>query len=282
MRILAAPSTRSPTWRPSRGRAITIARAFAGRTTRTWRDGSTPSPPVRPCSVRFPRSRPSNRAATAPAPTTLTGSSDAGVTPASDAPGWRRSTSRRFVLQRHLLDRSSDMTQRSRSARISRLPPIADPPADPLIAELFEDTRRRGGHVLNLHLTLAHAPKMAKARRATANALRYETTAPRPLIELAILRAAQLAGGEYELNHHGRLGLAAGLTPTQIESLENWRDSGLFDERQRALLAYVEAVIRRAVDDATFEDVAQLFTPQEIVEVTIAAVHYYGAGLLTH
>ncbi len=174
------------------------------------------------------------------------------------------------------------MADRTQPRRVSRLPPLADPPSDPLVRELFEDTRRRGGHVLNLHLTLAHAPRLARARRATAYALRYETATPRSLIELAILRAVQLVGGAYELNHHVRLGLAAGVTRRQIDALDDWRGSDLFDDREAALLAYVEAVVRGSVDDAVFSALARLFSPQEIVEVTIAAVHYYGAGLLTN
>ena len=51
--------------------------------------------------------------------------------------------------------------------RVSRLPALPYS-SDPALREFFDDTRRRGGQVINLHLTLAHAPKMALARRATA------------------------------------------------------------------------------------------------------------------
>ena len=95
--------------------------------------------------------------------------------------------------------------------RVSRLPPLPYS-SDPALREFFDDTRRRGGHVINLHLTLAHAPKMALARRATANAIRYDAAIPRLLCELAIVRTAQIAGSAYELNQHLPMALAAGAT----------------------------------------------------------------------
>jgi alkylhydroperoxidase family enzyme len=127
---------------------------------------------------------------------------------------------------------------------------------------------------------MAHAPAIMRARRALANALRYEAATPRALRELAILRTAQIVGGEYELNQHLPMALAAGLSQAQVDAVATWRASALFDERQRALLAYVEAVARGGdVDDATYEAFARHFTPQEIVEVTTVVASYYGTGL---
>lgn len=171
------------------------------------------------------------------------------------------------------------MQQPGRS--VSRLPPLPDS-SDPSLRELFDDTRRRGGHVLNLHLTLGHAPKMALARRATANAIRYDAVTPRLLRELAIVRTAQIVGSDYELNQHIPMALAAGLTRAQLDGVAGWRGNALFDERQRALLAYVEQVAGGGdVDDATFDAFARFFTPQEIVEITITVASYYGTGLVT-
>jgi AhpD family alkylhydroperoxidase len=172
------------------------------------------------------------------------------------------------------------MASRTSAGQVSRLPPLSDSPADPLVLEMFEDTRRRGGEVINLHLTLAHAPAVMRARRALANALRYDAVTPRALRELAIVRTAQIAGGDYELNQHLPMALAAGLTQAQIDEIATWRASKLFDDKQRALLAYVEAVAHGGdVDDATYDAFARFFTPQEIVELTTAITAYYAGAL---
>jgi alkylhydroperoxidase family enzyme len=168
------------------------------------------------------------------------------------------------------------------NAAVSRLPPLEDPPVDPDLRDLFEDTRRRGGDVINLLLTLGHAPKIAKGRRVLANALRYEAVSPRVLRELAIVRTAQIVGGDYELNQHIPMVLEAGLTRAQLDAVESWQRSTLFDDRQRALLAYVEAMCTRKgqVDDKTYAEFARFFTPQEIVELTVTIGNYYGTGLI--
>jgi alkylhydroperoxidase family enzyme len=164
--------------------------------------------------------------------------------------------------------------------RVSRLPPLPES-SDPALREFFADTLRRGGQLINLHLALGHAPKMALARRATANAIRFDAVTPRLLRELAIVRTAQIAGSEYELNQHIPMALAAGSTRAQLDALADWQRSALFDDRQRAMLAYVEQVARGGeVDDATFDALAQHFTPQEIVELTVAVASYYGTALI--
>jgi alkylhydroperoxidase family enzyme len=167
------------------------------------------------------------------------------------------------------------------NVKVSRLPPLPEP-LDPIVTELFEDTAGRGGSILNLHLTKAHAPRLQAAGRHITRALRSECIAPRVLREIAILRASILVGCAYEEHHHRPLAAAAGLTPEQVDAVKDWRPQAhLFDERQRALLAYVDqlALNKGDVDDATFAAMEKHFGPQEIVELTLCATSYYGGGL---
>ena len=172
--------------------------------------------------------------------------------------------------------------ERTHPGQVSRLPPLPDPPTDPILIELQEDTRSRGGEVINLHLTLGHAPKIAKARRALSGALRREAATPRVLRELVIMRTAQIVRSDYEMNQHIPMALKSGLTQQQLDQLATWRDSKLFDDKQRAVLAYVEQLLAGGdVDDATFAALTKHFTPQEIIEISVTATNYYGTGLLT-
>ena len=172
--------------------------------------------------------------------------------------------------------------ERTQPGQESRLPPLPDPPTDPILLELQEDTRSRGGEVINLHLTLGHAPKIAKARRALSGALRRNAATPRILRELVIMRTAQIVRSDYEMNQHIPMALKSGLTQQQLDEIATWRDSKLFDEKQRAVLAYVEQLLAGGdVDDATFAALAKHFTPQEIIEISVTATNYYGTGLLT-
>ena len=164
---------------------------------------------------------------------------------------------------------------------IARVPAVQENSADPDLKAMFDNARKRGGQVINLSLIRGNAPKLARAASATAYAIRFDTKTPRPLVELAILRTAHLWAGDYELNQHRPMMRACGYTPQQIEAVADWRASTLFNDRQRALLAYVDQAARGDVDDATFAEFEKFFDAQEIVEITITVDTYVGTALFT-
>ena len=136
---------------------------------------------------------------------------------------------------------------------VSRLPKLPDP-SDPYLKEMFAKVRAKGGQPLNIHLVQGFAPKLAKARLDMAYALRYDV-----ISAAAVARNGDPAHWSdfrfrYELDQHVPLAKACGVTDAQIAALPNWRVSALFDEKQRALLAYTEAVALHGgeVDDATY------------------------------
>jgi alkylhydroperoxidase family enzyme len=148
---------------------------------------------------------------------------------------------------------------------------------------MFAKIRDKGGAPLNIHLVQGFAPALAKARLDMAYALRYDVEMSPLLRELAILRTGQILHSDYELDQHVPIAKACGVTDAQIAALPDWRSSGLFDDKQRALLAYTEALDSHGgdVDDATYAAFAKQFAPREIVELTITVVTYYGTGQLT-
>ena len=170
----------------------------------------------------------------------------------------------------------------TKDTSVSRLPALPDP-SDPYLKEMFAKVRAKGGQPLNIHLVQGFAPKLARARLDMAYALRYDVVTPALLREMAILRIGQILNSEYELDQHVPLAKVCGATDAQIAALPNWRASALFDEKQRALLGYTEAVALHGgeVDDATYAAFAKQFSPQEIVEITITIITYYGTGQLT-
>jgi alkylhydroperoxidase family enzyme len=164
---------------------------------------------------------------------------------------------------------------------VSRLPPLRQP-LDPIMQEMFDKRRAMGGAIINLQLTTGHAPKFSRAAAAMAFTIRFDALTPRALLELAILRTAQIVGSDYEINQHKPLMKLCGYSEPQIAALESWRASPLFDEKQRAVLGYVEQMAHGGdVDDATFAALARFFIPQEIVEITYTVGSYYANGLLT-
>jgi alkylhydroperoxidase family enzyme len=167
--------------------------------------------------------------------------------------------------------------------QISRLPALTSP-LDPSTQKLLDETRSKGGQIINLHLTYAHAPKIGAANLTMAYALRFDSISPRVLREVAIIRTAQLMESKYEINQHYPLGLICGLSKEQINHMPVWREHGdMFDARQKAVMAYTEAMLgnKGEVDDATYQTLSNLFSSREIVELTMAISAYTSTALFT-
>ena len=166
-------------------------------------------------------------------------------------------------------------------ASISRLPPLPQP-LDPSLQDMFDKRRAMGGAIINLTITTGHAPKFARASSTMAFTIRFETSTPRHLIELVIFRTAQIVGSDYELNQHAPFMKMCKYSDEQIAEVSDWRRSKLFDDKQRALLAYVEQMANGGnVDDPTFAEFSRFFTSQQIVEISYTVGNYYSTGLLT-
>ena len=69
------------------------------------------------------------------------------------------------------------------------------------------------------------------------------------------------------------LGQALGLTDAEFEALQGneYRQSPLFDEREKAVLAWAEAMTLNTArhDDAVWQELRRLFTDPEIVEISL-------------
>ena len=162
--------------------------------------------------------------------------------------------------------------------------PVEEHPADSEARALLDAIRAGGNRPINLNLVSALSPKLARARSAVVSTIRYESVVPRALREITILRTAQLMGGDYEVHQHMPAALACGYSQAQLDSLAQWQDSTVFNERERALLAYLDQAVRSKaeVDDKIYEAFARLFNTKEIVEVTMIAAQYMGTSMLTN
>lgn len=163
-----------------------------------------------------------------------------------------------------------------------RVPLVQDDSPDADVQAGFKEIRARGTAPLNLHRIYANAPKIARAMSATAQALRNGAVVPRADRELIILRATQLAHGDYQHEEHRPIAMSCGISAAQIDSLARWRDGALFDDRQRAVLAYADGMVSpEGVSDATFAEMKRFFSAQEIVELTMNAAYYSGSSQIS-
>jgi AhpD family alkylhydroperoxidase len=99
------------------------------------------------------------------------------------------------------------------------------------------------------------------------------------LLELVKMRASQLNGCAYCLDMHSQDARAAGETEQRLHVLAAWREAPFFTERERAALAWTEAVTlvgEGHVPDEVYASARQRFTAEELVSLTLAVVAING------
>jgi AhpD family alkylhydroperoxidase len=93
------------------------------------------------------------------------------------------------------------------------------------------------------------------------------------LLHLVEIRASQINGCAQCLDMHTQDARAEGETEQRLYTLDAWRETPFFDERERAALEWTEAVTLVAethVPDEVYERVRQHFSEQELVDLTLA------------
>ena len=101
------------------------------------------------------------------------------------------------------------------------------------------------------------------------------------LLELVKLRASQINGCAWCMDMHSKELRAAGEDEQRLHLLSAWRECPFYNERERAALAWTEAVTllgEGGVPDQVFEFARSQFSEQELVKLTLAIVAINGAN----
>lgn len=101
----------------------------------------------------------------------------------------------------------------------------------------------------------------------------------RSLYELVKTRASQINGCAYCLDMHTKDARNAGETEQRLYALNAWRETPFYTERERAALAWAEAltlISENDVPDSLYEATRQHFSEEEIVALTMAIVAING------
>jgi AhpD family alkylhydroperoxidase len=122
------------------------------------------------------------------------------------------------------------------------------------------------------------APEVYRAMLALESAVRaggLDTN----LLDLVRLRASQINGCAYCIDMHSKDLRAEGESEQRIFLLQAWREAPFYSDRERAALAWTEAVTRIAeghVPDEVYDEVRQQFSDDELVKLTLAVVAING------
>lgn len=97
----------------------------------------------------------------------------------------------------------------------------------------------------------------------------------RSILNLIYFRVSQLNGCAFCLDMHSKDLLAEGEDAQRLFVLDAWRETHFYSERERAALAWAEALTRLnggPVDEATYENALQQFSEEELVDLTFAVI----------
>jgi AhpD family alkylhydroperoxidase len=119
--------------------------------------------------------------------------------------------------------------------------------------------------------------KGLKAMRPLFNLGAYlsKSSVEQSLLELVAFRASQINGCAYCLDMHSKDMRAHGETEQRLYMLDAWREAPLYTDRERAALAWTEAVTKlekNNVPDDVYEKALQQFSEEELVDLTMSVL----------
>jgi AhpD family alkylhydroperoxidase len=158
---------------------------------------------------------------------------------------------------------------------MARVPYCDEKDLPPSHADLYDKIRKRQPTVTNLARALAHLPQILEDRFVYSGSLRANTVLPARYRELAILTVGKVTGAAYEVHHHTKPALAAGLSLEQIEAITAYENSPLFDENERAIVRFATDLTRDvACSDENWNGIAKFLNDAELVELTLLVGWY--------
>jgi AhpD family alkylhydroperoxidase len=107
----------------------------------------------------------------------------------------------------------------------------------------------------------------------------HQSAIEEPLRNLVYLRASQVNGCAYWVDMHWKDLRAAGEIEQRLYGLDAWEESPYYSERERAALAWTEAVTRVTeghVSDEEYEKVRKHLTEKELADLTLAILAIKG------
>lgn len=119
---------------------------------------------------------------------------------------------------------------------------------------------------------MKEAPESFRALVALETHIRASGIEPR-FLHLIKIRASQINGCAYCVDMHIRDARKDGMTNLWLDLLAVWRESPIYDERERALLGFVEEVTNVAstgIDDAAYAEIARFFDTVALAKLLVA------------
>lgn len=155
--------------------------------------------------------------------------------------------------------------------------PSADPATQQSVAELFAtlfpgNSAPEFNEAHSAMAVIAQSPKLALlASKLSAAVILESAWGQRAAVrELAFQTLGRHFGDVFSTTARGPNAQTAGLTSEQLAAIPDWRTSELFDDEQRLVIEYTQAVVTGRVPEDLFARVVSRYGEQEAIECTAA------------
>lgn len=133
----------------------------------------------------------------------------------------------------------------------------------------------RGGSTEGPFNVFLRSPEMGDVAQQLGAQIRFHTSLPRKLDELAILVTARYWGAQFEWTAHRRNAAQAGVSTAIIDAIANGkRPTGMQPDEEAVYNFCHELLANKQVSDATFKTTASLLGERGVVDL-IGAMGYY-------
>ena len=153
------------------------------------------------------------------------------------------------------------------------VPLVADEDIAPAFKRSAEHASKRTGIIVNNVRAMANSPELGATMRQFLDDVWDHGDLPKPLKALIRHKVSNINACLYCSAHQVRVMLNQGVEQEKIDNMHDFRSHPAFSEKERAILAYAEALTIDAanIPEAVIAPFMELLTAQERVEVTIVA-----------
>lgn len=127
---------------------------------------------------------------------------------------------------------------------------------------------------MDKRISIGHTEPAAYKAMTALESYLQNTEIKKTQKELIKIRASQLNGCAYCIDLHTRDARKNGETEQRIYLLNAWRETNLYSEEERAILALTEEItlIQHGLTDETYKKAAQLFGEKKLAQIIMAIV----------
>jgi 4-carboxymuconolactone decarboxylase len=163
--------------------------------------------------------------------------------------------------------------------RLTPLDPEALMPAQRALVEAIERGPRAARHgrigLVGPFGVWLHAPTIGDAAQRFGAAVRFETTLPDNVKEVAICTVGSHYRAKFEFAAHGPLAIAAGVDPAIVEALRRGDTPAFTHDAERAAHEFaLQLLTRHRLSDDEYASARSVFTEPELVEL-VSVIGYY-------